>query len=544
MGRSLEIQAPPTADRATADRATAAQASDGIPNVLTPSPWRRIWDDTDGPTYWLTRFFILRLLGLVYVVGFLTVIDQGLPLIGSDGLLPAVDYLQRAGADAGSDWDGFLAQPSIFWLHASDGFIVGMACVGGALSLIVVFGYANAILLAVLWLLYMSFVHIGQVFYAFGWEIQLLETGFLAIFLCPMLDPRPFPGRPPPTPVIWLYRWLIFRIMLGAGLIKMRGDGCWLDLTCLDYHFETQPIPGPTSAAWHQAPAFVHELSVLYNHLCELLVPLFVFGPRIARHIAGLLLLAFQLSLIASGNLAFLNWLTMIPILACFDDSWLLRLVPARFRHRVRDIARERRTSRPQRVVVCVLVGVVAVFSLDPIANLLSPGQAMNTSFNRLHLVNTYGAFGAVGRERLELVFEGTHDDPAQPGARWQAYEFPCKPGDVDRRPCAITPYHHRLDWLLWFAAMGEPDDYPWVAHLVWKLLHGHEEVSSLLFDDPFAERPPRAIRIELYRYEFAPMGDDAWWLRTRLRAWLPPLTVNDTRLRQFLAAYGLIATE
>ena len=141
--------------------------------------------------------------------------------------------------------------------------------------------------MAVLWALYMSFVHVGQDWYGFGWEIQLLETGFLAIFLCPPLDPRPFPRRPPPREIIWLLRWLIFRIMLGAGLIKLRGDPCWRQLTCLFYHYETQPIPNPLSRTLHFMPAWFHRAGVLFNHLTELVAPWFVFGPRRARLAAG-----------------------------------------------------------------------------------------------------------------------------------------------------------------------------------------------------------------------------------------------------------------
>src|SRR5262245_25266595 len=186
-----------------------------------------------------------------------------------------------------------------------------MAAGGLALSLLVLLGWANAILMALLWALYLSFVHIGQDWYGYGWEIQLLETGFLAVFLCPLVDGRPFPKRPPPAGVIWLYRWLIFRIMLGAGLIKLRGDPCWRDLTCLYFHYETQPIPNPLSRTFHFLPRVVLRGGALFNHVSELAAPWFAFVPwRAARHAAGAILLLFQASLILSGNLSFLNWLT------------------------------------------------------------------------------------------------------------------------------------------------------------------------------------------------------------------------------------------
>ena len=225
------------------------------------------------PTYWLTRFVILRLLGFVYFFAFLSLARQVLPLIGSHGLTPVGQFLENAREYHGSTWNGFRHYPSLFWLDDSDPLLSRLAWTGLALSVPVALGYANAILLTVLWALYMSFVHVGQVWYGYGWEIQLLETGFLAIFLCPLIDPRPFPSRPPPTVVIWLFRWLIFRIMLGAGLVKLRGDPCWRDFTCLYYHYETQPIPNPLSWYAHFAPRWFHKGGLLFNHLAELIAP-------------------------------------------------------------------------------------------------------------------------------------------------------------------------------------------------------------------------------------------------------------------------------
>src|SRR6185312_11327240 len=234
--------------------------------------------------YWLTRFVILRLLGAVYAVAFLVAINQLVPLIGSHGLTPLDIYQEQVRQALGSTGAGFMRLPSLFWFWHSDTALLTVSWIGFILSLVVVAGYANAPLLGILWFLYMSIVHMGQDWYGYGWEIQLAETGFLAIFLCPLLDPRPFPDRPPPAPVIWLFRWLIFRIILGAGLIKLRGDPCWRDLTCLYYHYETQPLPNPLSWRLHFLPRRAHALGALFNHASELVAAWFVFGPRGARH--------------------------------------------------------------------------------------------------------------------------------------------------------------------------------------------------------------------------------------------------------------------
>jgi hypothetical protein len=279
--------------------------------VASPTPTNvdRILDflSRAGDDYRLTRFVILRLLGFVYAIAFLVAANQLVPLIGSHGLTPAFQYLPRLESHFGSKFDAVINIPTLFWFGVSDNCLTIFAWMGVALSVVVAAGYANAIMMTILWAMYMSIVHIGQIWYGYGWETQLLETGFLAIFLCPLIDPRPFPRQPPPIVVLWLFRWLGFRIMLGAGLIKLRGDSCWRDLTCMYYHYETQPIPSPISRYLHFAPHWFHNVETAWNHFIELIVPWFSFGPRMARHVAGILLVTFQLLLIVSGNLSFLN---------------------------------------------------------------------------------------------------------------------------------------------------------------------------------------------------------------------------------------------
>jgi hypothetical protein len=496
-------------------------------------------DDPSGPGHWLGRFVLLRLLGLVYLMAFMTLVNQGPGLIGARGLLPAADFLAEAAAQLGGRGAGFWEMPTLFWLNASDRFILGAGWVGIALSLLVVAGYANALMLAALCVLQISVAAIGQDFYGFGWELQLVETGFLCIFLCPLLDGRPFPRRPAPALVIWLLRWLAVRIMWGAGLIKLRGDPCWSNLTCLDFHFETQPIPSPLTAAFHFLPAWLHKLGVLFNHVVELAAPFLVLAPWWrARYVGGALMLALQLVLIASGNLSFLNWLTLVPILACFDDRLWRRLLPRRIVARVERARAAAIPSRTQGATVAVVAVMVALLSIPVVVNLLSGKQFMNTSFTRLPLVNTYGAFGTVGRERLQLVFEGTTDDEITPATSWRAYEWKCQPGDPARRPCWMSPYHYRLDWLLWFAAMGAPRDYPWAVHLAWKLLDAEPAVLSLIATDPFGGTPPRHIRVDLYRYRFA-RGTSAWWTRERVATWLPPVSRDNEELQLYLHRQG-----
>jgi hypothetical protein len=494
-----------------------------------------------APTYWLTRFVLLRLLGALYAVAFLVAINQIIPLIGAKGLLPVGSYLQQVSGALGSVSAGFWRLPSLFWLGHSDTTLLVAAWVGLGLSCLVVAGFANALLLAVLWVLYLSFVHVGQEWYGYGWEIQLTETGFLAIFLCPLLDLRPFPRYAPPMPILVLFRWLIFRIMLGAGLIKVRGDDVWRNSTALYYHFETQPIPGPLSRWFHFLPRAALRIGVWFNWLAELVAPLFAFGPRTARHIAGVVMVLLQLSIILSGNLSFLNWLTIVPALACFDDGFWARLLPRALVHRAQVAANQSEESKRMRTTAWVVTAVIALLSIRPALNLVSPGQIMNTSFDPLELVNTYGAFGTVGQQRLNVVFEGTLDENPSDQATWKPYPYKGLPVALDQRPPQIAPYQLRLDWQMWFAAMASPAEYPWTLNLVSKLLHNDPGAVSLFASNPFPNHPPRYIRAVRYRYTFAKPGNPQgqWWQRERVDNWLPPLSANDPRLVEFLQQAG-----
>jgi len=508
-----------------------------LPPEADPAPpLRRRWCAEAARDVQLTRFVLLRGVGFIYVVAFSILVRQGLPLLGARGLMPAARFLERVREAHPSLGSALLELPSLFWIDCSDRCLLLLAWLGLLLGLAISLGLGNAPLLFCSWVLYESFVHVGQTFYGYGWDILLLETGFLATFLAPPW--RPGSTTVPPLPVIWLFRWLLFRLMFGAGLIKLRGDSCWTDLTCLVYHYETQPNPHPLSWLLHQAPAWFHAGGVLANHAVEVLAPFGLFGPRRVRHLCGAATVAFQVMLILSGNLSFLNWLTLVLGCACFDDTLLARVLPKALVQRV--LAPDPRPlSRPRQYVILGLCALVGLLSVNPIANLLSSRQRMNSGFEPLGLVNTYGAFGSVSRERHEVLLEGAR--AARPGEPldWRAYEFPCKPGAPERAPCWVTPYHYRLDWQMWFAGLSSAGREPWIVHLVYKLLQGDAAVLGLLESNPFPEAPPEYVRASLYRYEFTGLGEQGWWHRERLGDYLPAFTRDDPRLRSFLERYG-----
>jgi hypothetical protein len=302
-------------------------------------------------------------------------------------------------------------------------------------------------------------------------------------------------------------------------------------------------VPSPLSWWFHQAPVWVHKLGVAFNHLVELVAPFGVFGPRRARLVACALIVAFQSLLIASGNLSFLNWLTLVIAFACLDDDALGRVLPDRLRHAAQQLEAVAQPSRAHAIAVSVLACVVGVLSIGPVLNMLSPHQSMNSSFDPLHLVNTYGAFGTVGRERDEIVLQGTNDANPKTATHWLDYELPCKPGAVHRRPCQITPDHYRLDWQMWFAAMSEPESEPWFVNLIYKLLRNEPTVTRLFARNPFPDRPPRFVRAQFFEYHFTRLGDHsgAYYRRKLLGNYLDPQSLHSPGLLRYLRGYGLL---
>ncbi|MEU8953332.1 lipase maturation factor family protein [Streptomyces sp. NPDC048518] len=458
-------------------------------------------------TYWLSRLIVQRALAAVYLVAFLGAALQFRALIGERGMLPVPRYVERV---------PFRRAPSLFQLHYSDRFFASCAWLGCAVAVALLAGldghlplWGAMALWLVPWALYLSIVNVGQTWYGFGWESLLLEVGFLAVFL----------GNDrvaPPVLVLFLLRWVLFRVEFGAGLIKMRGDACWRELTCLDFHHETQPMPGPLSWFFHHLPRPAHRVEVAANHVTQLAVPFLLFTPQPVATGAASLMIVTQLWLVLSGNFAWLNWLTIVLAASALDLSpWYtaphLADPPLWYE-----------------VVVIVVTAALLALSYRPVRNLLSRRQVMNTSFDPLHLVNSYGAFGSVSRVRQEVVIEGTADPVAREDADWRPYEFKGKPGDVRRWPRQFAPYHLRLDWMMWFAGLSPAYARSWFGPLVERLLDGDRDTLRLLRGSPFPpDAPPTYIRARLYRYRYTTWRErrktGACWERTYVREFLPP---------------------
>ncbi|CAF3597466.1 unnamed protein product [Adineta steineri] len=502
-------------------------------------------DQNSSNTYFYTRILFIRLLGLVYTFSFLAAYHQAPVLIGHQGLYPAYIHMKRM-----KERYGIWQSPSIFYfLPSMDTSDISLRTICGSGTLLGLFllftGRCNSIILFILWCFHTSLHNIGQLFYGYGWETQMLETTFLGMFLVPLYSLSKINRQSPPSILfIFLMRFLIARIMLGAGLIKIRGDQCWRDLTCMDYHYETQPIPNPISYYLHQNPASFHKFEVLVNHFIELIVPFFCFGPwRTLRHIAGTLQVFFQILLIISGNLSVLNWITIGPALWCFDDSYPLYryLFKREIFLNINFNGIRQRIKYSRSIIKLIIFSLIIYLSIDPVLNLFSRYQRMNSSFDRLNLVNTYGAFGSVGKIRDEVIISGCNRSSIEQcnhDNAWLEYEFSCKPGKIDRAPCFSAPYHRRLTWQLWFAAMQNLQYNPWLVHLMTHLLASDQyspvNVVLSVGGNPFPDAPPRFIKVDLYRYKFTRLnsGDKNWWARSNPQPYSPIFTLGNPQLK------------
>lgn len=470
-----------------------------------------------APDYQLIRTLFERSLAFLYFIAFLSAFNQFPALLGENGLLPAPRFLKQA---------SFQGAPGFFHWRYSDRLLKIVCGLGLVVALFLAAlgsGHIPIPVHILLWLFlyaaYLSIVNIGQTFYGFGWESMLLEMGYFMAFMGPeWVEPSWIP--------ILILRWMLFRTELGAGLIKIRGDACWRNLTCLYYHHETQPMPNPLSRFFHHAPQWFHRAGVVFSHFVQLVVPFGIFFPQPVAAIAGAFIIIHQMILVISGNYSWLNWLTIVLGLLCLPDF----------------VSQAPGETRPLWFgILQIGIGLFAlVLSYRPALNLIAKNQKMNYCWNRYHLVGAYGAFGSVTKERYEIVLEGTLDGEITEHTVWKEYEFKGKPTSLSRTPPQVAPYHLRLDWLMWFLPFSVNvgrnqirvwgyDE--WFIRLVMKLLQKDENTLKLLKSAPF-DQTPVYIRALFYHYQFTLREEGKHsghvWKRRLIDHYLPPVSLND----------------
>ena len=496
---------------------------------VTQLLWGR---DLRLPRYHLVRWALLRGIGLVYVIAFLSLWVQIDALVGARGIEPAGEWLtavhERFGRAA------FFQAPTLFWLGATDRAL-HLACAGGVVAgMLLIANFVPHLAAAAAWLLYLSLFTVGGVFLSFQWDILLLETGFLAILLAPRRL-RPRFGTEPPVPrsTIFLFRWLLFRLMLLSGLVKLAsGDSSWWDLTALTFHYETQPLPTWTSWYVHNLPEAFHRVTCFLMFVVEVALPFFMFAPRRPRLLAAFGTLALQVAIMATGNYTFFNLLTCVLCIALLDDAYLAVLLPVRFAREVdlRPFQSAARSARRMAVSGTFVAFLVALGFVHAFGRLYGYGALPYSVFrvvaatNPFHLASSYGLFAVMTKERREIVIEGSQD-----AITWKAYELRWKPGDPAKAPRFCQPHQPRLDWQLWFAALSSYRSNPWLIHFMQRLLEGAPDVRGLLAYDPFAESRPRYVRamIEDYRFTTIPArrAEGLWWDRSNRRPYAPVMT-------------------
>ena len=457
-----------------------------------------------------TRWF-LRSLGLIYLIAFLSLEVQITGLIGSHGILPVSRFL--AAVQSGQGGEAWLRVPTVFWLGSSNA-LLRLVCVAGAIAATaVIIGVARRAALLVAFALYLSLVSIGQAFLSFQWDFLLLEAGFLAIFLLPVF------------PRVWLLRWLLFRLMFLSGVAKLlSGDPTWRNLTALEFHYETQPLPTVFGWYFHHLPADFQKASAVFMFFVELVVPFLLFAPRRIRFFAGALTVALQAIIFLTGNYTFFNLLAVALCLSLFDDALLRRFT------RLKRIAL-RASPGIQRAVTILLVSFIVLASCFQLMETLSlpvprPAASALGWMAPFGIVNTYGLFAVMTTSRPEIIVEGSNDAQS-----WLEYGFQYKPGDLKRAPRWVQPHQPRLDWQMWFAALGSYQGQPWFVNFMVRLLEGSPEVLALLATNPFPSSPPQYVRARLYDYKFTSLAQQRssgnWWRRELQGEYFPVVSLK-----------------
>jgi lipase maturation factor 1 len=462
------------------------------------------------------RNLFLRLLGVIFLIAFLSLLSQVTLLFGRQGLLPARNYLSAVRASGAR-----LRVPTIFWLDGSDAALRGAAALGAVLSCGLILDLAPLYCLIALWVIYLSFASIGQDFLSFQWDNLLLESAFFSLFLTPA-SVRPKDPAPPHPVAVFLILWLVFRLLFESGAAKLlSGDSTWRDLTALATYYETAPLP--TWVGWYaqQMPLWAHKLCTLFVYLVELGLPFCIWGPRRLRTVAFCLAVGMQAAIILTANYGFFNYLTIALCLFILDDGHLhglarrvglsLRAPPARS------------SSRGKTLVLSAIAAALVVVSVVPFLPLLRPPRRLARMVAPVYEVlatvrsiNAYHLFAEMTLVRREAVIEGTSD-----GVTWIPYEFRYKPGDPKRAPAFVAPHQPRVDFQLWFLLLGGRIGARYFRTLLLRLFDAPRVVAPLFLRDPFPDSPPRYLRVAIYRYRFTDFATrratGAWWTRDLL---------------------------
>ncbi len=459
-----------------------------------------LWGSEIEPaTYFFTRRLFLRFLGLIYLIAFVSFYVQIPGLVGENGILPVGEFLDGAREAFGNQ--AIFQFPTLAWISHADLFLGFLAVLGAVFAVLAVIGIQLVPIFFMLWILYLSVCYTGQTFMSYPWDMLLLEVGFLAMFFAPT---RFGDKHDAPHLIVWLYRLLVFRIMIGFG-VSILSSGAYNipDISVLDFHYWIQPLPNAVSWFAHQMPWWLDRIVALVMLVVGLVIPFLVFAPRRLRFFAAFCFIVLQVWIGITGNFAFYNLLAIILALLLFDDRFFNRS-PKRY---------VSRAGKAQVRFSQIVAGVVLTLTI----------VGTPTS---LRIVNSYGFFSRMTTSRPEIVLQGIMD-----GETWSDYEFKYKPGDVNRRPPFVALFQPRLDWQMWLAARSTYEQNQWFVDFAESLLRARPEVLGLLAQDPFNGERPLQLRAALYKYRFTTPEErkstGAWWSREAEGLYLPVATLE-----------------
>jgi predicted DCC family thiol-disulfide oxidoreductase YuxK len=493
---------------------------------LTRLLWGR---DVRVPTYFVSRRIFLRTVGLTYLIAFVSLWVQVDGLVGERGILPVREFLPALKAEYGAR--AILALPTICWVNSSNMALHLLCGTGVIASAALMAGALPVIGLILCFCSYLSLTIAGQTFLSFQWDILLLETGFLAIFLAPP-QWRMARGRDVAISgvALFLLKFLLFKLMFMSGMVKLTsGDDCWWNLTALDYHYWTQPLPTPIAWWADKHPEWFKKFSVAFCLFVEIIVPFFIWAPRRLRLLAAAFLVSLQIAIALTGNYCFFNLITIALGVLLIDDVVWRRGGKIPEERAVKSRAFFSRVSGLAAVAVLIITFPVNVWlnytAIRPEAAWPEPLAMLYMYVEPFRIANGYGLFRVMTKERPEIQVEGSAD-----GIDWAVYDFKWKPGDLNRAPGWCAPHQPRLDWQMWFAALGGRREESWFGRFALRLLQNEPAATRLLERNPFATKAPRYIRAKLFKYEFTTQEEHratgAWWKRREIGEYLPEVSL------------------
>jgi hypothetical protein len=502
------------------------------------------------PGHLWPRWIFLRVLGLIYFSAFYSLLFQIKGLIGPNGILPAADYLQAV--NGALHLQSYWTVPTLLWFGASNGALMTLCWVGLAASLLVTLNLWPRASLLICFLCFVSFVSVAREFSGYQSDGMLLEAGFIALFFAPPgLRPGLGESSPPSRASLFLLQWEWFRIYFESGVAKIgSGDLAWRQFTAMDDYYQNGPLP--TWIGWYvqHLPHWFHAGATVYTLVVELLIVWMLFLPRRFRIACFFVVTPFEISIIATANYTFLNYLVLLLGVLLLDDRFLHWILPLRFREWIHGKSlvaaagvtgtaagapkptsaraewRERFTPL-RRLFAGACLGLVFYSTTALLLWMFMPGlplpQAPVQALEPFRIANSYGLFAVMTHERYEIEFQGTLD-----GKTWIAYPFRYKPQAIDKAPGIYAPYQPRFEWNLWFASLGSWQQSRFVVWTEERLLKNEPDVLALFASNPFASAPPREVRTVIYQYWFTDMRTKRetgnWWKREQLRQYAPAL--------------------